>query len=522
MDDNRDTCKKVSMAEEKEVKAEDSKEEAAPPTTEETQKLVAYKLLQPLGANVIGDVIHLPEDLGQKLIEAEHAELAVLEDMAQATEDNEDNAEYADEPVLANSTKRIAKEIEKKMAENIAQKMETKPEVDTNNTETVSATPKAPAFRSNGEYIRCIAKAVSAQNKGQTISSSDQNRIVAWQEMAADKYDKMGLPIEKKSILGINETTNATGGYLVNPEFSPDVYTIDHGQLDLVAQCKQIGAKGLIYNQRYINESSLANGSIFGGLNMVATAEGASFTSSLPAWGNVAYQLQKFAIFVYYTTEVLEDASYPVESEVDEYCNKAFLYGLNTQVFQGSTLEGLLNAPSLVTVTSSTNDTAFHTTPQTSLTYADIANIWASVYPESQGRGIWLFHPSLVNPITQMTFTFSGSTPAWGIQYDAQQGLVGQGMMTPYRLFGRPAYPSWACSAPGAAGDIAFVDFSTFLAYKKPFRVEVSKDYQFGTDQIAVRFVARLDCKTRFRNKITGPTGSQQFSSIVTRSGSGT
>ena len=77
-------------------------------------------------------------------------------------------------------------------------------------------------------------------------------------------------------------------------------------------------------------------------------------------------------------------------------------------------------------------------------------------------------------------------------------------------------------SAPGTAGDIMYVDFKTLVLFRKPFRVEISKEYQFGSDQVAIRFVSRLDCKTRFRNKITGPTGTQQFSAIVTRSASGT
>jgi hypothetical protein len=123
-----------------------------------------------------------------------------------------------------------------------------------------------------------------------------------------------------------------------------------------------------------------------------------------------------------------------------------------------------------------------------------------------------------------MTYTFSGSAPAWGIQYDAREGLKDPtgNPMTPYRIFGKPAYPCWACSAPGVAGDILYVDMATVKNYRKPFRVEVSKDFQFGTDQVAIRYVSRLDCRTIFRTPVTGVNGPQQFSAIVTRSGSGT
>ncbi len=125
-----------------------------------------------------------------------------------------------------------------------------------------------------------------------------------------------------------------------------------------------------------------------------------------------------------------------------------------------------------------------------------------------------------------MTYTFTGNAPAWGIQYDAQDGLAGNGAGvapgTPYRIMGKPGYPCWACSAPGVAGDIIYVDFETFRLYRKPYRAEVSKDFQFGTDQVAVRLVNRLDAHSLFRSPITGTTGAATFSAIVTRTGSGT
>ena len=486
----------------------------------EGEKLVAYKLMAPLGDNAAGDVIYVPEDVGDALVKAGHAEMASADDMGGEGEEMEDMG--GEEPVVANSVSRLAKKIEEKAVAAVAKHMG---RTRAQSPQAIAATPRVLPFRSNGDYIRTLAKAVQAQGKGKTLTT-EWNKIAAWQDEAVRNFDKMGIQV--KSPLGVNETTNSQGGYLVNPQFSKDVYAIDHGQFDLAgAAGVQIDAESNIFNQRYINESSLANGSIFGGLNMAATSEGASFTSSLPAWNNLTLQLQKFAIFVYYTSEVLEDASYPLESEVNEYCNKAFLYGINGQIFQGATLEGFLNTPALVTVTSSTNDTAWHTTPSTNLTYADLANIWSSVYPESQvsDSGVWLFHPSLANPLTQMTYTFSGSNPAWGIQYDAQRGLEGRGpgvVGTPYQIFGKRAYPSWACSAPGVAGDIMYVDLATVIHYKKAFRVEVSRDYQFGSDQVAVRFVWRGDVKTRFRNKITGPNGTEQFSALVTRTGVGT
>lgn len=476
----------------------------------EGDKHVAFKLLAPLGENKEGEVVHLPEEVGMKLVECGIAALASADDMGGEVDDDADQMD--DAPMVANAAAKLTKQVEKVAADVVSKTLQNKKVVN-----SVPVEIKQPIYRSNGSYIRGIIKATLDGDK------TEWNKVRAYEQEAARAWNKLG--VQTKASLGVNEGTNSQGGYLVNPQFSPDVFAIPHGQIDLQSMCPTIEAQSNLYHQRFVNESSLANGSIFGGLNMVATTEGNSFTSSLPAWSDVTLTLQKLAIFVYYTTELLQDASYPVESELDEYVKKAFVYGINTQIIQGTTLEGALNAPSLVTVTHSSNDTAWHTTSSTNLTYADLASIWASVYPDCQTspKGVWLFHPSHALTLSQMTYTFSGSSPAWGIQYDAQQGLNGRGPGvdggTPYSIFGKPAYPCWACSAPGNAGDIMYVDFNTFRLYRKPFRVEVSKEFQFGTDQVAVRFVSRLDCKTIFRSTVTGVNGSQSFGPIVTRSG---
>lgn len=482
------------------------------------KKIVAYKLLAELGDNEAGEVIHLPEEVGDELVKAGIAEAATEEDMGGEGEEVEEE-DVAEQPMVANAVSRLSKKVEKAVADSVAKTIsKVRPAA-------IPAVPTLPAevksqdslYKTPAALVRGIVKAMYGND------TTEKNKVMAYQEKAAAAWSKK-LGVQVKAPLGINEGTNSQGGYLVNPQFSDDVYTIPHNQLDLAEQCEKIDAKSNTFNQRYVNESALSNGSIFGGLNMVATAEGASFTSSLPAWSNVAFTLQKLALFNYYTVEVLQDASYPIESELNEMATKVFLYGVNTQIIQGTTLEGALNAPSLVTVPKSGNDTAWSTTESTNLTYADIASIWSSVYPDCQvsPKGMWLFHPSLTNPMVQMTYTFSGSNPAWGLQYDAQNGLAGGGPMTPYRLFGKPAYPSWACSAPGNAGDILYIDFATFRNYQKPFRVEVSKEFQFGSDQIAVRYVARLDARSVMRNKVTGVNGTQQFSNIVTRAATGT
>lgn len=497
-------------------------------------KIVCVKLIQAMGeGNEEGKILHLPESVAQNLVDSGMAEMANNEEVNGGEAPEEEVMEES--PMVANSIAKLGKNIEKAVSDATGKAI-SKIRVNTPNIAPIPTMEtkgkKEVLYKTVGHYARGIGLAINGnRNEQEKVYEYQRQAAEAWKEKGWDNPKDTVVKafgekdLKQKSILGINETTNSTGGFLVNPQFSENVYNIPHNQIDLLGMTMIEDAKSNVLNQRYILETSLANGSIFGGLNMVATSEGASFTSSLPAWANIALTLQKNSIFVYYTNEVLEDASYPVESEVNEYVSNAFLYGLNTASIQGfSGIEGLLHNPGLVTITSSSNDTAFHTTPQTCLTWADISAIWSAVYPNSQVSegGVWLFHPGLQQAITSMTYTFSGSAPAWGLQFDGQDGLKGRGPLTPYYLQGKPAYPCWAMSAPGTAGDIGYFDMKTVKTFRKPYRVEASKDFQFGTDQVAMRFVDRCDIKGLFRNAVTGPTGSSSFSAYCTRSSVGT
>jgi HK97 family phage major capsid protein len=76
-------------------------------------------------------------------------------------------------------------------------------------------------------------------------------------------------------------------------------------------------------------------------------------------------------------------------------------------------------------------------------------------------------------------------------QYMWVQGLAG----APDTVLGRPIYENPAMAAVASASkSVAFGDFKRYWVRKvTPTRVEVSKDYKFNTDQIAVKVVERVD-----------------------------
>lgn len=494
------------------------------------KRLVHYKLLDKLGDNDPGDCLALEEAHGEELVKMGLLTHATEDDLAKL-EEAEDKEES---DIMSNQLKTVENAVKTVVEKAIgAIPPAVMPTVAAESKQDIYE--KIPGVSATSQYILDIYKSWLNPNKYNT----NQNRARAYEAGQAKSfanryfvYNENGDVVTKSD--GMNETTNASGGYLVNPEFSSDVYVLPHSQVSLEEMCvKKIDAKSNLLNYRQINESSWANSSIFGGLNMSPTAEGATFTSSLPAYTNKTYQLQKFGIFIYWTSELLEDAVnfYPILQDIEEYVRKTFLFGINTQIIQGTTLEGLANAAALVSVTKNSNDTAFSTTPQTCLTYEDITAMWARFLPDSKvsPNSCFLYHPALESSLNYMAYHFVSSgnaNPAWGFQFNAanpssERGANG-GWLSPSKVMGLPAYPCAAMNAPGSAFDCAFVDFKHVAAYRKPFRIERSNDFKFLNDEVVGRWISRIDSKLLTPAAVTMPSGSSTYSTVVTRTAAGT
>ena len=64
----------------------------------------------------------------------------------------------------------------------------------------------------------------------------------------------------------------------------------------------------------------------------------------------------------------------------------------------------------------------------------------------------------------------------------------------PDELLGRPLFENPAMAAfASASKSVAFGDFSRYFVRRTPLRVELSRDYKFSTDQVAIKVVERVD-----------------------------
>jgi HK97 family phage major capsid protein len=84
-------------------------------------------------------------------------------------------------------------------------------------------------------------------------------------------------------------------------------------------------------------------------------------------------------------------------------------------------------------------------------------------------------------------------------------------------LFGRPVIPIEQCQSVGTVGDILLCDFTNgyVLARKGQLKTDVSIHVEFLTDQLAFRFILRIDGQPILRTPITPAHGSNTLSHFV-------
>lgn len=126
----------------------------------------------------------------------------------------------------------------------------------------------------------------------------------------------------------------------------------------------------------------------------------------------------------------------------------------------------------------------FGGTASTFLDFGDLVSLYMSVPAPARTVGSWM----MANSAIQKVLSFRDDNGNRVVL----PGLTGSGSLS---LLGRPIHenPDMAAVA-SASKSVLFGDLKAYtVAEVQPMRVELSKDWKFGTDQVAIKVVRRLD-----------------------------
>ena len=316
-----------------------------------------------------------------------------------------------------------------------------------------------------------------------------QFRSLGEQLMAVMKAGTPGGVVDPRlttRATGLNEGTPSEGGFLVQTDFASELIKRTYATGILPAKCRRLtvspNSNGLKINA--VNETSRADGSRWGGVQVYWKAEAAAKTPTKPAFRQIELDLKKMVGLCYATDELLQDAN-ALQDVMLQAFSEEMGFKLDDAIIRGTGAgqpQGILGSGALVTVTIETGQTA------DTLNVQNVIKMWARCYARSRMNAIWLINQDIEPQLFTLGIPIG---TAEQLVYMPPGGISGQMYGT---LFGRPVIPIEQCSTLGDLGDIILFNPEDYvLADKGGIQSASSMHVMFVYDEMVFRFVYRVD-----------------------------
>lgn len=359
------------------------------------------------------------------------------------------------------------------------------PAVQDDNVEAENRSKKnndQPVYRDFGSFLKDVAMA----------SSPDGNHDASKQLRAAT---------------GMGETIGSTGGFLVQKDFSSELLTrmYDSGAISSRVRRLTVSGNGLKINA--VDETSRANGSRFGGVQVYWNDEGDVMTPKKPKFRQMELSLKKVTGLCYATDELLADAA-ALESIISQSFVDELNYTVEDNIINGTgagTPLGVLNGGSKVSVSKESGQAA------ATFKYENALKMWSRMWARSRPNAVWFINQDVEPQLNAMTLAVgTGGVPV----YLPPSGASG----SPYgTLFGRPVILVEQCATLGTEGDVILADLSQYLMIEKGgIQSASSMHVRFLYDEMTYRFTYRVDGQPIWNAPLTPANGSNTLSPFIT------
>jgi HK97 family phage major capsid protein len=406
-----------------------------------------------------------------------------------------------------------------------------------------------------GEFVQAYINNVSEKDKGLKAQVAEQVQIGMAEFMAANKIDPKRVP-------QLPDTTTASPGRaLNNPKANgaplngvfPDFYTylqaVWHGgnpnqetqeKLKLVkdysekvpseggflvpeefrSQILQLAMEGSVVRPRAtvipmgsprlhipsIDETSRVS-SVFGGVVVYRTEEGAELTESTAAFASTKLDVTKQTALAHVPNELVRDWG-AFGSFMDQTLPAAIGFYEDIDFLSGNGVGaplGALNSgnTALISVAAETGQTA------ATIVWENVIKMYARMLPSSIPRAVWVASPDTFVELATMALNVgTGGSAIW-----LTDG-TGAPVLT---LLGRPVIMTEKAPAVlGTIGDLNFVDFSMYLVGDyQTMSVDSSQHVKFTSDKTTFRVIQRNDGRPWLKSAITPHNNSASLSPFV-------
>lgn len=313
--------------------------------------------------------------------------------------------------------------------------------------------------------------------------------------------------LQLRSVQGMSEGIGADGGFLLQDNFSDTILQEVWNSSEILNRVTRIPlTKGNSIKIPGVDEDSRATGKRGGSIQVYWASEAVTVAASKPKFRELNLELKKLLAITYLTEELLEDVP-AIEGYVKSQFIAELKFMIEDAILNGDGAGqplGIMNSRSLVTVNKDTDQTA------NMITVGNVLNMWSRILPWSRANAVWLVNQDAE---TQLFTLKIGDTPV----YLPAGGLSG----TPYAmLLGRPVISCEYCNTLGTAGDIILCDLSQYVMIEKVYelmaKLVTSIHVRFVFDEMALKFVMRVDGQPKLSKAITPFKGTNTLSHAVT------
>ena len=309
--------------------------------------------------------------------------------------------------------------------------------------------------------------------------------------------------IQRGAPLGAGEQVPSDGGFLVPPKFVQNL--IERVYLnEVIKRCFPVPLTVNELSYPTFLEQSRVNGSRMGGVEAYWENEADTLTATKPAFGRGTLTMHKLTGLVYLTDELYQDANALTIFGTQGFV-KEMEFRLTDAIVNGDGMGkpmGMLNSFAMIKVAKQAGQAAG------SIVAQNIVDVWSRCWAASRATAVWLVHPDAEKAILTESISVGtgGSALALYQSTDADK---------PNTILGRPCIAIEQCQVPGTPGDVILCDLSRYLLATREFRQDVSIHVKFLTDQVAFRFVLRVDGQPIDQVPVTPFTGTNTVSPFV-------
>lgn len=218
------------------------------------------------------------------------------------------------------------------------------------------------------------------------------------------------------------------------------------------------------------------------------TAEAAGITEADPTVSQVTLNAYKRANTTLYSSELNQDNVIGLEGLLAEYVGRELGLAWGTAFTTGNDsteANGFINAG---TNGGTAAGTALNTAADTFFAWTDLVDLFYGLAAPYRSNASWMVANTALAKMRK--FRDSTNNGIWGPGWGAPL-VAGQ----PETFLGRPVYENPAMAAVASATkSVAVGDFSKYVIRDVvPMRIDISDQYKFSTDQLAIRAITRRD-----------------------------